>query len=506
MVSFPAPRWTGFAVGVLILAAALGLYAYPLCWPIIMYDDFPILMRSWTWAETWKNVWLPNNEHAMPLGRLSTWLLVEAAGGRLTHVPRLVDLQGPLALLVAMVLVYLFVRRELGYPWYGLLAMAFFGISTVYQQAVYWFAASFSILALDMALLALLAAQAWRRTERLHYLAWVVVCCMLAPAWFASGVLAGPLCCLYLLPDLGIERHGPVTSRVRRRILAALAPLAGTSLFLAISLPRTHEAIMHAAHYGEKTALEAFNLKTGVLYTARSLVDNLFLGIFGVGGVTLPIAVSLIILPLLIAAATWWWRKATNRRLLLLGLGMILSHYILFYSARSPPRWLYDGVMTNPGWSRYHLVPQLGLTLFLLGGLPRWQGRLRLRPDGRLTWKQAGSFVLLAVLLAAIHLPRGLMVHWWFTPLPDGLSIEWFRPMRRLEQQDSFRQIEEIDELCRRHAIKAETAREVLGELHMRLDVEEENDWQFLRGADPSESRAFKSVEEARRILLQEIE
>jgi hypothetical protein len=220
----------------------------------------------------------------------------------------------------------------------------------------------------------------------------------------------------------------------------------------------------------------------------------------------MPIAVSLIILPFLIAAACWWWRKATSRRLLVLGLGMILSHYILFYSARSPPRWLYDGVMTNPGWSRYHLVPHLGLTLFLIGGLPRWQGRLRLSPDGRLTWKQAGSFVLLAVLLAAIHLPRGVIVHWWFEPLPDGLRVEWFRPMRRLEQQDSFRQIEEIDELCRRHAIKAETARKVLGELHMRLDVEEEDDWQLLRGADPSESRAFKSVEEASRILSREIE
>jgi hypothetical protein len=111
---------------------------------------------------------------------------------------------------------------------------------------------------------------------------------------------------------------------------------------------------------------------------------------------------------------------------------------------------------------------------------------------------------VLALVLAAIHLPRGLMVHWWFKPLPDGLRVEWFRPMRYLEQQYFFRQIEEVDDLCRRHAIDAETAREVLEERHIKLDLDWENNWQFLRGAEPSESRPFKSVEEARRILAPE--
>src|SRR5436305_11225723 len=81
--------------------------------------------------------------------------------------------------------------------------MILFGVTCVYQQAVYWFAASFSVPALDTTLLALLAAQHWRRTGRPRSLLLAAAGAALAPAWFASGILAGPLCCLYLLPAPG---------------------------------------------------------------------------------------------------------------------------------------------------------------------------------------------------------------------------------------------------------------------------------------------------------------
>ena len=60
-----------------------------------------------------------------------------------------------------MVLLGLFVRREVGHPLPAVLAaMTLFGVTTRYQEAVMWFSAGFALLALDSFLLALLACQA----------------------------------------------------------------------------------------------------------------------------------------------------------------------------------------------------------------------------------------------------------------------------------------------------------------------------------------------------------
>src|SRR5438309_7788171 len=117
--------------------AALALYAYPLCYPLIVYDDLQMLVKSLTWPAAWANLWVPANEHAMPLGRVSTWALLQLAG-RPTRYPLAISVHGPLALLAGLGLVYLFVRRELGHPFYGLAAMLLFGVTSVYEQAVGW--------------------------------------------------------------------------------------------------------------------------------------------------------------------------------------------------------------------------------------------------------------------------------------------------------------------------------------------------------------------------------
>src|ERR1051326_8457931 len=142
----------------LISILSLLPYVPGIVWPMLLWDDFQILRQSWTWHDTVANLWAPANEHSMPLGRLTTWLLVCLAG-KLSWVAFAFAWQGPLALLGGLVLIYHFVRRELGHPFAGLLAMGLFGLSGQYMEAVYWFSASFSVLALDMMLLGLLAAQ-----------------------------------------------------------------------------------------------------------------------------------------------------------------------------------------------------------------------------------------------------------------------------------------------------------------------------------------------------------
>lgn len=199
------------AFGVLVAVVVLNLY--PVLRPMLLCDDFQVLVRGWTWERTRATWWEPQNEHAMPLGRLSTRLVVWLAG-RPTHLPCAAALHGPLFLLLALALLYLFVSRELCHPFYGVAGMAIFGVTTLYQQAVSWFAASFAVPALCTLLLGLLAAQRWRESGRFLWLGLCALACALAPGWFASGVLAGPLCALYLI----LAAPPPQVSRFARRI------------------------------------------------------------------------------------------------------------------------------------------------------------------------------------------------------------------------------------------------------------------------------------------------
>jgi len=461
-------------------AAFLLLHGRSLIGPVLFYDDFQILARSWTWQRTWEGLWVPHNEHAMPLGRLFSFAL-EALAGRLPRLPFFTCWVGPLALLLGLVLVYVFVRCELGHPFYALFAVILFAVTSVYHQAVWWFAASFAVLSLDTMLLGLLAVQRWRQTGRGFYLDLAVLACLCAPAWFALGILAGPLCCLYLLP-LGHLRKPSGSTRHW-----TLAPLAGTALFLALSLPRTAEAILHTDHYGERTAVEAFHPLIGLQYTARSLVDNLLLGLVGVTGVALPGWCIAMLLPLVAALGVWWWRQAKEHRLMLLGLGLIASSYLLCYSARA--LWDYQQMVT-PAFARYHLLPHLGLVLFFCGGLPARANRwFTLDEERAITTRQRRFFYGLIGICFLFQLPRGLLCS-----SPTG----WHQFTEMREQQAALRRIEEVDARCRQHRISVAAARQALGRLDIPLSLNVIDGGDFLLGSDNPRPLP---TEEIRRLL-----
>jgi hypothetical protein len=459
------------ALAFLTCGAMLLLNAYPVIRPSLRGDDFEILVRAWTWDRTLHALWEPQNEHTMPLGRLTTWGLAKLAG-RPTMLPQVAALQGPLSLLAILGSLYVFVSRELGNGIYGVAAMALFGVSSVYAEAVWWFSAGFSLLALATLLLALLAAQRWRQTGRIG---WLVLCAAgvaLAPCWFAIGILAGPLCALYLLP-------GDVRAGLRpaaKQTLAALVPFLGTALFLAVSLPLTIQHIWHLEHYSGKSPLESFQPSIGAWYTVRSVVDSLALGVVGVSEVTCPVWLLPFGWVLLLVAGVWWWRRAPGRRLLVLGLAFVFTSYLLIYSARAD--WGYAQVSS---WGRYQLFAQLGLGLFVCGGLPS----LRFfQVEGRLSRTQ---FTRLAMALAILFLIQ----------LPRSLIQQIYQSQGASEQQAFLRRIEEKDAQCRQHRIDAETARAALEPLKIP-DNEKENGWDFLRGSDDPRPITIK---EARHLL-----
>ena len=460
----------GSAVCVIVLAMRTPI----LVRPGIIIDDFQILAQSWTWEATRANLWLPANEHSMPLGRLSTWAAVRVTG-RLTDTLRLLCFQGPLAVAVAAVLVYLFVRRETGQPLPALLAMALFGVSTHYWEAVVWFAASFAVLGLVMLLLGLVAAQRWRQTGRRRSLVWSALWCGLAPGWFGTGMLAGPLCSLYLLgSDTPALRQD---QRWRRRLLA-LTPCLGTAISLAVTLPLNAERILNLPRSSlNKKAWETFNPLVGLEYTLRAVVDDVLPGVVGVSTLSLPVPWVWLALVVLVGAGVWWWRSAPARALILLGLGMIVSNYLLIFTARAYQD--YADVHS----SRYQLYPHLGLALIVGGGWRRgwYPTSLGAIPH----WKVAA---FLAVLVLAQSWPN------WC----------WIGDLR---QAADFRRIEEVDARCRRYHIDARTARQALPEKfevvgctpEQKVDGRPVIGWDFLRGSDDPRP---VSIDEARRLLV----
>jgi hypothetical protein len=472
---------SAFCIGLLACVAAWLPYTRPLISPVIVGDDFEILAQSRTWGKTVDVLWVPQNEHVMPLGRLLTFAL-EQLPIPLSSVTAVVTFVGPVALLGAMLLVFVFVRRELGHPLYGLLALVLFGVNSVYHQTVYWFAASFAILALDTMLLGLLAAQRWRQTGRGVYLALTVLACLLAPGWFAIGVLAAPLCSLYLL----LPSRGELCSW-RARLPAALVPWVGTAGFLALSLPHAGHTIMHAGHYKGLTAVEAFRPLEGLHFTARSVVDNLLCGLGGFWLIQIPEPYVYVPLALAIYLAYRWWRPATDRRLMLLGLALIICSYWLIYSARAT--WGYKE-MSDRVWTRYHLLPHLGLVLFFCGGLAQ-RGRrwFHLRADGALTTRQQRACLALIVVCLLIHLPRGYYCA--ETALCDQF------PAREVQIEELGR-IDAVDARCRQYHISADAARQVLPRFTLYWSVDVINGWDLLRGSDDPRPRP---PEEVKRLL-----
>lgn len=457
-----ATGWLARAGGAVVL-----LHAAVFAFPALLHDDFQIVDHAGSWAETRAGFWVPQNEHTMPLGRLSTWALAQLAPDP-RALAYLCSLQGLVAVLLGPPLVYLFVRREVGSPPVAVVAAMAFGVSSIYQQAVVWFAASFSILALDTLLLALLAAQAWRLTGRGIYLDLCLLACLLAPGWFASGILAGPLCVLYLLAPSG--------EAGRRWARVSFAPLVGSALYLAVALPQAAATILHLEHYSGRTAVEAFKVDVGALYTARSLVDNLFLGQFGLTLIQTPVWLVAVLLPALVVGLAFWLRPVRDFRLPLLGLGMILAPYLLTYSARGT--WDYDP-MVLPLYNRYHLFPQVGVAFLVAAGLA-----VRVR-DATFSpaWNRALGWLLVGLFL--VHLPRGV----------GGVYQVW-------DQWPALARVAEVDARCREHGVGRDAAVAALPPwVEFPSAPKSFNAWRLLRG---SPTPRDVPPEEIRRLLTAE--
>ena len=412
----------------------------------------------------------------MPLSRVASGILMQLTPHQ-SAIPRAAEIQGVIAVAIGMWLVFDFVRRELGHDFFGLIAMTLWGVTSTYYECVTWYSASFFTLALDATLIGLLAAQSYLRTGRLAVLLVCSAFCAFAPAFHSAALQAGAWCGVYLL--FGQSDQSRVSSARSRRVALAAVPLLGTVAFLAVGLSVAGAQIINASHYRGKTVFGAFNALDGIENTLRTLADNQVLGAVGVWHKTWvfsPPAVLAIVTILAVVAALWW-RVAPSRCLLVLGLALIFGSDLLVYGARAD--WSYERSVHN--WTRYHLFPHLGLVLFLVGGLPYFEGRLFALTPGRLSQRQITALAGLIAVSVACHWPRS---HWSHFYVPSQIAV--------------LQRVERIDAFCRTAGIDAATARSALGFLPFPLGYDHDNAWEFLRG---SPSPVSMTVDDARRLL-----
>jgi hypothetical protein len=305
-------------------------------------------------------------------------------------------------------------------------------------------------------------------------------------------------------------------------LLRAIIPILGSFAFLAISLPMTANTIMHLPHYGEKTAIQSFQPMMGLLWTCRSLVDNLVWSLFGFsprfpnpdkqGKLELPFPTPCVwvLFTLIVAFGYWWVRRAPRKTLVMLGIGVIVMSYWLVYSARVD--WTYPSVVN---WDRYHLLPQMGLAFAVAGGLPSLRQAAGFGVSNGLSQRQVCALLIVIGGLFVCQLPRSVLHHVMFSKktevteneytrrLPFGWSAYWIDADLYEDQRSAMRRIEEVDALCREHRIAAAVAQRVLPEIRIPPcdcvdEPRNESNWQFLHGSpDPQDI----SDDEARRIL-----
>lgn len=380
------------AAAVMLAAAFAGVCLFPsllgLAHPSIFYDDVVRIAQLHDNGFV-RNLFVPINEHMQPFFQTITALAWRSTGAYAAGLPRAMAIASAIPFAASLVLLAILVSRTLGSRTTGLAAAALFSFGSLsYFETVVWYSASSFQWALMFALIALIAveragAEDGRRVSRLACWTLTFVASALAPACCGVGLLAGPAASLWWLAD----RRGRLELS---RLARAMIPVAGTAAHLLVCFTFGYQTKLSAQLHDNPYR------PIGLLNVYRAPIDVLLPALVGwrnIDGV-LPEAVVLALFVAGLGAVAWGAVRSRHRRILAVGTFLILANYGLIYGARYLPgddHWVL-------GVERYHLLPQLGLTLILAAALAPALRRLDSRPLARMS-----AALGLAVILLALH-------------------------------------------------------------------------------------------------------
>jgi hypothetical protein len=407
----------------------------------------------------------PFNEHVAPVFELVSWVTWQLAGRRLTHAPAAFTAAALVPFLLCLAALASLVRRESGSVTAALAAVAMYSLSPVHVEAAWWYSASSFTWALLGTLLAwLFVLRSLSPMSQAHPAGangWsmaAALAALLAPACSAVGLLAGPVAALRAVQ--GSRGRG-----WRRACAAGLVPLAGTFLYLALASQVRYQAIL------TRSVDRNLDIGTGLLSTLRAPIDVLASGLIGLENTDrwLGGGLDLVLGALLLAGTLVSALRSPLRPLLLGGLALILAGYGLTYSVRNffGPHWLMEV-------QRYHLFPQLGFVLVLVGVSRPLLARFDARPRSALL-----AALVLASLLLVAHRPMMRMRA---------------RAYRFPDQACTLKALERLNRLCREQHITREQALAALDPIRTRWFPHDSNALRMLADSVPASGLADDRV------------
>ncbi len=438
-----ATALTAIAIGSPTVLLIERLAAFSLNW-----DDFPFVRDSLNWSRLMGSLWEPICAHVCPPFRLLTRLLL-IGQPPLDGVPNRLALGCVIGAIALATALYVFVVLELRSRAVALVAVLWGCTTTAYFCAVATYALSQSLWAAATVLASLSCFARWRRGGRASW--YIGGCCLalLAPAWHASGVLAGPVGAAYLWLAARGHRCGVAGHLVRPSAIAAAGPIVAVSVFglIAIWASAGHVLVgIMPPEYG--VDVRGFNPLRGAYLAARCLVEHVCFWSFG-----LPTHLSfgqwLVFFPLLVAACWWWLPRGQERLLAWVGLVWLLCGYLLVYSLRWP---LGLPLLRVANW--YLVGPHIGLVLFVASGMTAYRSFKRAESGGQaggggtMSLSEAACVVTIMVAMLLLHWPA---------------AAREARRQRLPAQARQLQRLEQIRRLAEQVGVGPDSVREAIG-------------------------------------------
>ncbi len=373
------------------------IFSALIVWPYLkwfenpsLYDDDFLRVGSLRRTALGDALFRPFNEHMAPLFETISWLCWQASGQFVPNLPLSFQISSYLAFGLTLMMLGIVARSELGSWPATAVGLAVFGLSAVSAETVLWFSASSFEWSAAATLCAWFFAIRAARSEgpgaTFRWLVLTALASLAAPAFSAIGVLAGPVAALRLFAD-SRPLHSTVVRWAR-----PLAPLSGLL---------TYFVICQSFGYGKIVSTSVRNhldLAAAAWATVEAPTAVLLPGLFGQSPLArsfprlgFALLTTLALGGFLIQAA-----RSPVRSMILTALVLIFGGYAATYATRAR-----TGDLSIFEVQRYHLFPQVGLSLLMAAGL---DGILRRRERREFTGVLIP--ILLTLLLAIAQYPR----------------------------------------------------------------------------------------------------